>query len=107
MQNLVWSTAEKKLARAAFDKALQIELNSLIVEFKANANSVESVETIWEIRAWLNDRQMKIEHTYDFRYSQLIHVFARLIQLQRLQIEDLAGLDSKKIDMINLIVSMS
>lgn len=102
-----WSNAEKKLARSAYERALQAEKLDLVVKFKAHALKAEDVDSVWEIRDWLNERQREIERAYDFRYSQMLHVFAALIIRGRLRIEDLDGLDEDKLAKIQLIVELS
>ncbi|MFG5411358.1 hypothetical protein ABXN37_28635 [Piscinibacter sakaiensis] len=105
--SIEWSNAEKKLARSAYERALQVEKVALVAEFKARAQKAEDVDSVWEIRDWLNERQREIERTYDFRYSQLLHVFAALIIRGRLRIQDLDGLDGDKLAKIQLIVELS
>lgn len=70
--SITWSKTEKKLARQAFEKAYNRELQEL-------------TET---------DRK------YDFRYSVLITVFAQLHAEGRLTLEDLKGLAESKIEII-------
>ena len=48
------------------------------------------------IRDYLNEKARELDQKYDFRYSVLISVFARLIAEGWLTLEDLAGLDIAK-----------
>jgi len=41
-----------------------------------------------------------IDHKYDYRYSQLTHVFGRLVQESRLSAEELRGLREDKLKSI-------
>lgn len=100
MQNFDWSAAEKKIARKAFDSAVQAELHEFVLEFKAKASSVQEVESVWKIRDWVDKKQREIDAEYDYRYSQLIFVFARLVKSGKLNLANLSGLSDDKIQAI-------
>ena len=100
MHDLVWTNAEKKIARLAFDTAVSEELNSLISEFKRRAAATKEAADLWEIRDWLNNRQGEIDHEYDYRYSQLIVVFARLVEKDKIKMYQLSGLSEDKMSSI-------
>ena len=106
MRNFNWTAAEKKAARKAFDSALQAELNSFIGEFKAKAHAVQEVAAIWEIRDWLDEKAHQIDVEYDYRYSQLILVFARLVRQRKLGLSDLNGLSEDKLQAIQHIAEL-
>lgn len=53
------------------------------------------------IRGFLNGKTHELDQKYDFRYSVLIGVFARLIAEGWLTLEDLAGLDMAKRELIS------
>ena len=97
MLDFSWTVNEKKLARRIFDKAVQSELTEFISKFKARANAVQNVEAIWKIRDWLDKREREIDAEFDFRYSQLIRVFANLIRTGRIDLNELTGLAEEKI----------
>ena len=97
MHDLVWTIAEKKIARLAFDTAVSEELNSLISEFKRRAAAIKETADLWEIRDWLTSRQGEIDHEYDYRYSKLIFVFARLVGKDKIKMYQLSGLSEDKI----------
>ncbi len=103
MHNFDWSATEKKIARKAFDSAIRAELHAFILEFKAKASSVQEVESVWTIRDWMDKRQHEIDIDFDYRYSQLIRVFARLIRSGKLSLADLNGLSEDKLKEINHI----
>ena len=60
------------------------------------AASPQSV-VVWEIEAYLARTRRDIDTKYDYRYSQLIWVFARLISEGWLNEDDLAGLAPAKV----------
>ncbi len=106
MYDLKWSNAEKKLAREVFERALEAELKEIIAEFKVRAAAVATPEELWDIRAFLAERQREIDQKYAYRYSQLILVFSRLVREGRVQQEELAGLSNEKLSFIKRILSL-
>ena len=58
---------------------------------------------MWELREYLETRQREIDAKYDYRYSQLIFVFGRLLRESRIQEEQLAGLSEDKLALIKRI----
>jgi hypothetical protein len=79
---ILWSHAEKTIARRAFDKALAEELEALIREAKSRAAR------------------------YDYRYSALPLVFAHLLRDGRLTEDDLNGLEQEKLDLIRRVATL-
>ena len=77
MFDLNWTASEKRIARRAFQTALDRELAALIEESKKRMNQVSTPEELWELEQWLSDRRKDIDETYDFRYSILPVVFAK------------------------------
>ncbi|MFG5411199.1 hypothetical protein ABXN37_27730 [Piscinibacter sakaiensis] len=99
-----WTNRDKKIARAAFDAALKRELDALIIEFKARAARTEDVESLWKVSDWLERKRKEIDRVYDFRYSQLIFVFARLVERGVLDMSELEGLAETKLAEIDYLV---
>ena len=99
-RNLAWSTSEKKVARLAFDTALERERSSVRREVEAIlARSPDSTE-VWSVRDYLNEQAREIDAKYDYRYSVLIDVFARLVAERWLSISELSGLAPAKLQAI-------
>jgi glycyl-tRNA synthetase beta subunit len=101
-----WSKKEKTIARTAFDKAYEKECFQIIEKLKKKAFKLSDPEDIWDLHDYLSEIRKEIGEKYDYRYSVLILVFAKLIKQQWLNIEDLEGLSSDKIDRIKSIVSL-
>lgn len=99
----MWTNSEKKLARKVFDAAVERELSQLVEEFKRKAAATSDVETLWQVRDWMNRRQREIDNEFDFRYSQLIFVFARLVRTRKIEIAELNGLSEQKLAEIQFI----
>ena len=100
MFDLRWSQSEKKIARRVFDRALDRELTALVQETKTRVNQVSAPDQLWEIERWLANRRQEIGETYDYRYSVLPLVFAKLLHRRLLSEDDLTGFDSEKVELI-------
>jgi hypothetical protein len=101
-----WSASEKKLARAIFDRALHAELKETLEDFKERARHVQSPSDLWEIRDHLERRQRSIDQKYDYRYSQLLMVFGRLLREGRITEQELADLSDDKLEIIRRVASL-
>ena len=75
----IWSRSEKTFARKAFDAALGRELHEVIQEAKKMASQIQQSSDLWELEHYLTERRREINRKYDYRYSQLTHVFGRLL----------------------------
>ena len=96
----IWSRSEKVIARTAFDAALGRELHEVIQEAKRMARQIQQSSDLWDLEHYLTQRRKEIDRKYDYRYSQLTHVFGRLLHEQRLREEDLLGLHEDKLKLI-------
>lgn len=103
MLDFKWSATEKRVARAAFDRAVSEELAEIVADFKQRAVAVTEPGEMWELSNSLNQTRRDFDDKYDYRYSQLIFVFARLIREGRINSEDLKGLSADKMEAINRI----
>lgn len=97
-----WSDKEKKIARRAFDAALERELAALLAEFKQKALGANNFDDLWAIQGYLAERQRVLDSRYDYRYSQLEMVFAMLLREGRIDEAELHGLAEEKLVTIRL-----
>ncbi len=74
-----WSPAEKAVARRAYDEALEVVRAGIMAEVKRRAAAAETMKEIWALEGYLQDARRQIDLMFDYRYSQLILVFAGLI----------------------------
>ena len=95
-----WSKSEKAIARTAFDAALKRELQDVMWKTKQMANQIKEPADVWELEHYLTERRKEINRKYDYRYSQLTHVFGRLLYEKRLGEEELGGLREDKLKSI-------
>ena len=105
MYDFKWSKAEKKVARAAFEKAYQRECSDIIKKIRTKAKKISEPDCIWRFHDLLTEKRDEIDEKYDYRYSKLILVFARLINEEWLEFSDLEGLADDKIDRIESLIS--
>jgi steroid 5-alpha reductase family enzyme len=99
-RDLTWSPSEKAIARKAFDAALSRELHEVIQEAKQMASQITQSSDLWDLEHHLTQRRKEIDRKYDYRYSQLTHVFGKLLQERRLGEEELRGLREDKLKSI-------
>ena len=96
----IWSRSEKAIARTAFDAALKRELQEVIQETKQMANQINDPADLWDLEHYLTQRRKEIDRKYEYKYSQLTHVFGRLLHEQRLCEEELRGLREDRLKSI-------
>ena len=106
-RDLEWSPSEKKIARRAYDAALEVALANAMAEFKRKAGAVTSPSEMWAIEDYLRRQRQEIDETFDYRYSQLPLVFARLIRQGYLDENVLAGLSQDKREIIRSLLALS
>ena len=101
-----WSKSEKAIARSAFDAALKRELQDVMRKTKQMANQIKEPADVWELEHYLTERRKEIDRKYDYRYSQLTHVFGRLLYERRITEEDLRGLGEDKMKPIRSLAEL-
>ena len=106
MDNLKWSESEKRLSRRVYEAALEAELAEVMAEFKSRATAVRMPEEMWALEGYLAQRRREIDGKYDYRYSQLLFVFGRLVREGRVKIEQLEGFSDDKLSYIERIFSL-
>jgi exopolyphosphatase/pppGpp-phosphohydrolase len=106
-RDLHWSPTEKKIARKAYDAALESALGKIVTEFKRRAAAAVTVTGVWEIEDYLREQRREIDQMFDFRYSQLPSVFAYLIRKGHLEEGALDGLSEEKRDIIRSLLAVA
>jgi photoprotection regulator FRP-like protein len=97
INHVPWSPGEKKAARRAFDDALGRHLSAIIAEAKRRMANVADPSDLWELEAYLTESRRTVDRLYQYRYSDLLRVFAILVRDGWLKETDLVGLQSDKI----------
>jgi hypothetical protein len=103
LRALNWSQEEKKIARAAFDKAYKKEMAEIKNELEKRISKIDDLQKVWTIHDYLSKRRNEIDEKYDYRYSVLIFVFVKLLSEGYTEEKDLEGLSEDKINAIKLL----
>ncbi|NEO28224.1 MAG: hypothetical protein F6K03_15420, partial [Kamptonema sp. SIO4C4] len=101
-----WSQAEKQVARVAFETAHNREAEAILEEVRKTATAIADLEEVWRLHDFLSARRHDMDGKYDFRYSNLIFVFAQLVGEGWLSLEDLEGLAREKLTKISALSRM-
>ncbi|OKH54050.1 hypothetical protein DSM106972_085730 [Dulcicalothrix desertica PCC 7102] len=101
-----WSQTEQEVAKAAFDKAYEREINALAKEVHKIADGITQLDDIWVLHDFLSARRHDIDGKYDYRYSVLVFVFARLLKEGWLNLEELEGLAPDKLKKVSALSRM-
>jgi hypothetical protein len=99
-----WSKAEKQVARRAFDAAYEKECRAIGRKVQEMMPD-EDPRCIWRIHDYLSKMRRETDEKYDYRYSQLILVFARLLYEGWLGESDLGGLEQDKLERMRDLIS--
>jgi hypothetical protein len=102
-----WSKSEKEIARRAFDLAYVHECKAIEEELRKRVANLHDPKGLWSLHPYLSEQGRDIDRKYDYRYSVLISVFARLLDEGWIMIDDISGLSEKKIEAIRGIVEFS
>lgn len=99
--HLNWSPAEKKIARAAYDAALDAALTLVMAEFKRRAEVAAEPADMWETERYLLEARREIDATFTYSYSKLPNVFGYAIHKGYIAEDRLAGLSDDKLAAID------
>jgi len=100
MNDLQWSKTEKQAARKAFEAAYARECRAIRAKLVRMLKANDDVRQIWRIHDFLSEERRDTDRKYDYRYSVLVSVFARLLREGWLAETDLSGLGEDKIQQI-------
>lgn len=101
-----WSPSEQAIAQAAFEGAYQREIAALIETIREQAGAIAELNDVWQLHDLLSVRRHDVEGKYDYRYSVLLFVFARLVKEGWLTLTDLKGLNPGKLAKISALSRM-
>ncbi|MDY6783460.1 MAG: hypothetical protein SW833_13120 [Cyanobacteriota bacterium] len=94
--DIEWSDSEKDIAKAAFDKAYQREIDALLNSVQERAARIAQTEELWKLHDFLSAKRHELDGKYDYRYTFLPFVFAQLVKEGWLKLDELEGLDGSK-----------
>ena len=101
-----WTPAEKRIARRVFDAALDRELAQVLAEFKRRAAAASEPQDMWATEKYLSKAGREIDAKYDYRYSVLEFLFARLLREGRIEDSELHGLADDRLERIRRIAAL-
>lgn len=99
---IVWTKAEKKTARKVFERAFEKQCTAITKEVKKMIVNASTSSDIWRVHDYLSEHRRTVDKIFDYRYSVLLNVFARLLRDGWLTETDLAGLQPDKIEKIKI-----
>ena len=73
---LRWSKSERTIARKAFERALNKELQEVIEQVKQMAAAIKHPSELWELEHHLTQRRKEIDRKYEYRASKFPFVFS-------------------------------
>ncbi len=106
MEHEKWTKSEKAIARRAFKQAYERECEAIADEARRLAEGIVGPEDMWQLHDFLTQQRGETDEKYDYRYSVLVFVFARLIGEGWLKEDEIAGLGEDKLRKIRLMVQM-
>ncbi|MBD2100035.1 hypothetical protein [Leptolyngbya sp. FACHB-261] len=101
-----WSKTEKEVAQAAFAKAYEREIDAVAKEVRERASAISHSNDMWQLHDFLSARRHEIDGKYDYKYSALIFVFARLVKEGWLHLDELEGLGTDKLTKVAALTRM-
>ena len=107
LRELKWSKSEKQIARMAFEGAYKKECDSIKSKVIEMIDGASKPRDLWRIHDYLTEQRDATDEKYDYRYSVLPAVFARLLKDGWLTPADLEGLGADKIEVIHRIAEFS
>lgn len=103
MTETEWSKREKEIARRVFEAAYRRECMAALEVVRKMAAEIDDPTDLWRLSEYLVKMRKEVDEKYDYRYSVLPIVFARLIHEEWIKPEDLAGLSEEKLEKIRQI----
>jgi hypothetical protein len=100
VSELQWNHTEQQVAKAAFDRAYQREIERLIELVQRQAGAISAIDDVWQLHDFLSAKRHEIDGKYDYQYPALIFVFADLVKDGLLHLDELSGLDASKLTKI-------
>jgi Photoprotection regulator fluorescence recovery protein len=101
-----WSIAEQTVAKAAFDKAYDREINALIEEIRHQSGAIGVIEDVWSLHDFLSAKRHEIDGKYDYNYPMLLFTFAGLVKDGWLQLDELKSLSQDKLAKISALTRL-
>ncbi|MBD2107196.1 MULTISPECIES: hypothetical protein [unclassified Nodosilinea] len=82
------------------------EINGLVQVVRDRANSLNSMDDLWQLHDFLSARRHELDGKYDDRESALLFVFSSFVKEGWLSLDELEGLDPAKLSQITALTRM-
>ena len=106
-RDLTWSKTEKDVAKKIYANAYDKECRAILAHVQGMLAKLTDAEDVWKIHDYLSEQRKEFAGKYDYRYSVLPLVFARLIREGWLSEADLQGLREDKLEGIQSMLRLS
>ncbi len=106
MSEAEWTDPEKEIARMAFDKAHEREVEALLKHVREEASTIVDLGNLWQLHDFLSAKRYEIEGKYDYQYPALLFVFAGLVKEGWIHLNELEGLNKDKLSKVAALARM-
>ena len=96
-----WTDQEQAVARDAFERAYGRSTVALIEAVRLQAETLQTVDAVWQLHDFLRIPRPGSEGRFDFRLDGILFVFASLVKEGLLQLDELQGLDADKLGKVS------
>ena len=95
-----WTLEEQTVARHAFELGKHRSITALISTLQEQSSQLDSPESVWKLHDYLSTERYQYEGRSEFDESNVLFVLADMIKQQLIAIDNLQGLDQKKLSKI-------
>ena len=100
LSGMEWSKREREIARQVFKAAYLRECMAAMEVVRNMVALIDEPTGLWQLSDYLTNKRREIGEKYDYHYSVLPIVFARLIVEGWMEYEDLEGISGEKLELI-------
>ena len=95
-----WTLEEQTVARHAFELGKHRSITALINTLQEQSSQLDSAESVWKLLDYLSTERYQYEGRSEFEEGNVLFVLADMIKQKLIAMDDLQGLDQKKVSKI-------
>ena len=95
-----WTLEEQTVARHAFELGKHRSITALINTLQDQSSQLDSAESVWKLHDYLSTERYQYEGRSEFEEVNVLFVLADMIKQKLIAMDDLQGLDQKKVSKI-------
>ena len=95
-----WTLEEQTVARHAFELGKHRSITALINTLQEQSSQLDSAESVWQLHDYLSTERYQYEGRSEFEEGNVLFVLADMIKQKLIAMDDLQGLDQKKVSKI-------